>query len=179
MRPVWVVGLAAAGALSGCSSTGSSSAQSGPSHSQAKPLPAISCPASLRHAFARGGAAGASTVHPDLGAGLSTCDYRAQARTADACSAATVTINTNPQPFKDFQRWVVETGQNAATGPGENLAPVAIMGIGIEADWVPGTLTFETATNSRWIAIRLTCPGADPKSLTLAEALARAALSAR
>jgi hypothetical protein len=90
-----------------------------------------------------------------------------------------MTIDTNPQAFKDFQRWVVETGQTASTGSGDTLAPHQIDGIGVEADWVPGTLTFETATEFRWVAVRLTCARSGPQNLALAETLARTALTAR
>ena len=133
MRLIWVVSLAAAGAWAAASAAGSSS---GPSPSQPTQLPAIRCPASLHDAFARGAASSAITVQADVSSGFSSCAYGSAAGKAKACSAASVTIDTNPQAFKDFQRWVVETGQNAGAGPGEDLAPEAIIGIGVEADWV-------------------------------------------
>ena len=141
-------------------------------------LSAIRCPASPRDAFPAGGAAGAVTVQADVSVGFTTCNYGSAAASPGVCSAATLTIDTNPQAFKDFQRWVVETGQNALVGVGDSLAPHQIDGIGVEADWVPGTLMFETATASRWIAIRLMCSATAPRDLALAEALARAALAA-
>jgi hypothetical protein len=118
-------------------------------------------------------------VQADVSAGLSTCGYRTRGAKTGACPAASVTINTNPQPFKDFQRWVVETTQNAGTARlGADFTPQQVDGIGIEADWVPATYLFETANNERWIAVQLTCPSPAPANLTLAKTLARAALAA-
>ncbi len=175
MRPALLSGLTVAGLLTSCSSAGPPKSQAQPT---ASPLPSLACASSMRAAFVRGGATGAVTAQADVTEGFSTCSYRTVAAKADACSAATVTLSTNPQPFKDFQRWVDESGQNAAVGPGEDLAPIAIFGIGIEADWIPGTLTFGTANNDRWVTVRLTCPDSGPQSLALAEALARAGLAA-
>ena len=120
-----------------------------------------------------------TTVASDVTPGFTTCDYRTRAGKDRGCTAATVTINTNPQSLKNFQRWAVETALFAGAGPGNDMAPQQINGIGIEADWVPGIRTFETATNSRWIAVRLTCATSGPDALALAKALAREALAAR
>jgi hypothetical protein len=167
------VSLAAAGIVTGCSSSSASSPNAQPSVS---PLASVTCPDSFGAAFAPRGAA---TSTQEVTAGLSTCSYDRRTPKAGACTAATVTINTNPQPFKDFQRWVVETTQNAGTARlGKDFAPQQVDGIGIEADWVPGTLTFETANNERWIAVQLRCPSSGPPSLALAESLAKAALTA-
>ncbi len=174
MRLVWIACLTVTTLLSGCVSSGTSSDPSRPAQPRT-----LRCPPSLRDAFSQGAAGTATTVASDVTAGFTTCDLRRQPSKDRICSAAAVTINTNPQALKNFQRWVDETAQNASTGSGDELAPHQIDGIGVEADWVPGTLTFETATNSRWIAIRLTCASAGPESLALAKALARAALTAR
>jgi hypothetical protein len=184
-RRVLLVGLAVAGVLTGCSSSGTPKGQAQPTRqaqptSQAQPtvsaLPSVACPPSLRGVLARGGAA--VSVQADVTAGLTTCGYRT-AGGKRACTAATVTINTNPQPFKDFQRWVVESAQNDTTAHrGDGYLPHAIDGIGIEADWVPAALDFETATNARWVAVRLTCPNSGRQTLSLAEDLARAGLAA-
>jgi hypothetical protein len=185
MRRVLLVGLTVAGVLAGCSSSGAKKAQGRPARQaqpapQAQPTvsprPSVACPQSLRAVLARGGAT--VSAQSDVTAGLTTCGYRTTGG-AQACSAATVTINTNPQPFKDFQRWVVETGQNDTTaGLGDGRFPHEIDGIGIEAAWVPAALDFETANNERWVAVRLTCPNSGQHSLSLAEDLARAGLAA-
>ena len=145
---------------------------------QASLVQSVPCSPSVRAAFAKG-ASGAVSVQSDVTAGLTTCGYRTAAAKAGECTAATVTINTNPQPFKDFQRWVVESAQNDTTARlGDGYLPHAIDGIGIEADWVPAAQDFETATNARWVAVRLTCPNSGRQSLSLAEDLARAGLAA-
>ena len=110
--------------------------------------------------------------------GLATCRYATRRPAAHGCSGATVTINTAPQAFTDFDRWVVETAQNSsARGPA--FAPVEVDGIGVEADWVPGTRLFETAEPGRWVVVSLVCP-ADPQAsdgaAELAATLARIAI---
>ena len=173
MRPGLLAGVVVAGVITGCSSSGSVSGQA---PATASPLSSVSCPDSLGAAFSPRGAA---TFTQEVTPGLSTCSYHRRGPQAGACTAATVTINTSPQPFKDFQRWVVETTQNAGTARlGKDFAPQQVAGIGIEADWVPGTLTLETADNDRWIAVQLRCANPGPQSLALAKALARAALTA-
>lgn len=109
---------------------------------------------------------------------FTTCSYRAAAAKSGACTAATVTINTNPQPFKDFQRWVVETAQNDTTAQlGDGYFPREIDGVGIEAGWVPATQNLQTANNERWVSVRVTCPTAGGQDLALAKVLARAAIA--
>ncbi len=176
MRPVLIVGLTAMGVLGGCSSSHPPSAPA-PVKAQASQVQSVSCSPSVRAAFAKA-ASGAVSVQSDVTAGLTTCSYRAAAAKPGECKGATVTINTNPQPFKDFQRWVVESAQNDTTARlGDGYLPHAIGGVGIEADWVPAALDFETATDARWVAVRLTCPSSGQQSLSLAENLARAGLA--
>jgi hypothetical protein len=179
VRPVLLACLAAAGALTGCSSSHSASPVAQATASTVPPLPSVACPASARTAFAKGVSSNAVSVQSDVTSGFSTCDYRTTAAAAGSCTAATVTINTSPQPFKDFQRWVVETAQNDTTAHlGDGYFPHEIDGVGVEAGWVPATRNLETANNERWIAVRLTCPKSGPQSLALAKDLARAALNA-
>jgi hypothetical protein len=176
---VLLVGVTVAGVLTGCSSSGAPKGQAqptGPALPKVSALPSVACPQSLRAVLARGGAA--VSAQADVTAGLTTCGYRT-AGGAHACTAASVTINTNPQPFKDFQRWVVESAQNDTTARlGDRYFPHEIDGIGVEAAWVPAALDFETATHARWVAVRLTCPSSGQQSLSLAEDLARAGLAA-
>jgi hypothetical protein len=177
VRAVLLAGLTVAGVVTGCSSSSTHpAAQQG--QPTASPRPSVACPAALRTAFARGGPASAVLVQSDVTAGFSTCDYKSTAAKAGMCTAATVTINTNPQPFKDFQRWVVETAQNDTTARlGDGYFPHEIDGVGVEAGWVPATQSLETANNERWVAVRLTCPNAGEQSLELAKSLARAAIA--
>lgn len=178
MRPVLLVGLAVAGVVTGCSSSHPSAEQT-PAKAQASFVKSVACPAALRTAVAQAATASVS-AKSDVTAGFTTCEYQAAAAKPGACSAATVTINTNPQPFKDFQRWVVETAQNDTTARlGDGYFPHEIDGVGIEAAWVPATQNFETANNERWIAVRLTCPDSGARSLALSKELARAALAAK
>lgn len=115
------------------------------------------------------------TTSSDATAGLLTCRLRARSPRSGACSSAIVTINTGPQAFTDFNRWVDESVQNA-NQPG--LAPVLVPGIGTAADWVPGRLTLEAARTDRWVAVFLTCPHGGRPAEQLAESLARGALAA-
>ncbi|MCW2550161.1 MAG: hypothetical protein JWN96_4621 [Mycobacterium sp.] len=140
--------------------------------------PTINCPEQLRATFAQVASRNPVTVHADVASGFTKCDYRTGVASPVACTAASVTINTAPQAFKNFNRWAVETTQNAGAGPGPGLAPEQINGIGVLADWVPATQLFETATETRWIAVQLTCAPGERKALLLAEALARAGLNA-
>ena len=132
----------------------------------------------MRAAFSSASGSKPTLVRADVAVDYTKCDYRAAAGTT-GCPVASVTINTEPQAFADFNRWVVETVQNAGGVAGAGLAPQEVDGIGVLADWVPDKLTFETATETRWIAVYLTCPSPGPGDLPLAEALARAALDAR
>ncbi len=182
------VGLAVASMLAACSSTPShrsvpQPSQTVPSTNAAPTSPptqvrAIACPAALGAAFSRGTGTSRSTFEDQVSAGLTTCSLRTLAGSSASCTGATVTINTNPQAFTDFNRWVVETAQNGNVKTGTDLFPHQINGIGVEADWVPGTLTFGAATETRWVTVRLTCPPSAAQTLALAEALARPALPA-
>jgi hypothetical protein len=109
---------------------------------------------------------------------LITCGYRLRRTTPAACSRASVIINTQPQAFKAFDRWTVETGQNSMWTHNPALNPVPVSGIGVLAEWVPGTATFETATARTWVAVFLTCPEHAVGALTLGKALGRAGLAA-
>jgi hypothetical protein len=139
--------------------------------------PTIGCTDQLRAAFSSASRSKPILVRADVAVDYTKCDYRLAAGTS-GCPIASVTINTEPHAFADFNRWVVETVQNAGGVAGAGLAPHEVDGIGVLADWVPDKLTFETATETRWIAVYLTCPSAGPRDLSLAEALARAALNA-
>ncbi len=147
-----------------------------------QPLPQAAgprtCPAPLRTVFAR--AAGAPVrASAEASAGLIVCRYVAPAARGGRCTAASVSIFTGPQAYRDFSRWVVETTQNSSLGPGRpGLAPVQMGGIGLESDWVPATLTYEAATLTRWVAVMLTCPSSGAAELGLARSLTRPAISA-
>jgi hypothetical protein len=137
----------------------------------------IACTDQLAAPFAASVKPGSVTFKTEVAPGYTRCDYQSGSASSGACTAASVSIDTAPQAFTDFDRWVVETTQNAGSGPAGH-APEQVNGIGLLADWVPATQLFETGTETRWIAVQLTCPAADAKALGLAEALARSALSA-
>jgi len=131
-------------------------------------------------AFARDAAVADVSVHPSPAFELATCHYRARKVPHGHCGAATIQVNTAPQVFVDFQRWLVETGQTAAQSPNRASAaghsPVQVNGVGIEADWVPADRLFETSTDKRWVAVKLNCRVPASRGLPLARRLAVAAL---
>ncbi len=179
------VGLIVASVLAGCSSSPSrqSRPQPAPTTRAAQPSPpgqprAIACPASLGAAWSQGTGVSVSTFEDEVSPGYTKCSLRTAAGHPTACTTATVSIDTNPQAFTAFNRWVDETAQNGDVESGTDLFPHQINGIGLEADWVPGTLTLGTATQTRWVSVRLTCTAAGAQPLALAEALARPALTA-
>jgi hypothetical protein len=137
----------------------------------------IACTDQLAAPFVAAVTPGPVTSKAEVSPGYTRCDYQTASASAQACTAATVSIDTAPQAFTAFNRWVVETTQNAGGGPAGH-APELIHGIGVLADWVPVTQLFETGTETRWVTVQLTCPAGDPNALALGEALARAALGA-
>lgn len=152
----------------------------GPATTSAVPVIAAptSCPAALRVILSRADSHGSITVRSRGSTHELTCSYQDRAADPSACTRVTSIINTEPQAFTAFQRWTVETGQNSMWSNQPALNPVPVSGIGVEAEWVPGNLTFETATMNTWVAIFLTCPTRGAARLHLATALARAALAA-
>lgn len=153
-------------ASSGSAPTSSSSSAPGPK----------ACPPALRATFARAAKTGTVVVHTDESADLIVCRYRDPQAAAGACTGASVSINTAPQAYVDFRRWVDESVQNSSTGRG--LSPVLLGGIGLGADWIPARLTLGAATADRWVEIILTCPHPVAQNLALAKALARTAIVA-
>lgn len=171
------------GLLGACSSSHASrSARSSPPSSvvsgatPALSSPTIECAAAFDALFAQAAGTKNVTFESQVTSGYTRCDYKAVATTGAGCSAATVSVDTAPQAFKDFNRWVVETTQNAGGGP-PGHAPEQINRIGVLADWVPATQLFETGTEDHWITVQLSCKSSDAQALQLAEALAKAALS--
>lgn len=117
-------------------------------------------------------------VHGDASADYLACQLDDRQAAAGACTGAKVTINDQSQAFVDFQRWVVESGQTAGQSGKPELAPVRTKaGIGIDSDWIAGTLNFEAAGADRWVAVFLTCPVPNARELPLAEDLARVAMN--
>ena len=140
------------------------------------PVPAT-CPTAIRRLIVRaaGGGVGVATQRSD---GLLQCTFAASRPSRMACSKALIIIDTQPQAFKAFDRWAVEAGQNAMWTHEPSLNPTPVGGIGILAEWVPGSHTFETSTATTWVAIFLTCRAHSAAGLPLAKSIARAALSA-
>src|SRR5216684_8741107 len=174
-----VGGLAAMAILAGCSSatapspvrtSGSTSTTSATTAPTTAAPP--ECPAALRDAFAAAAKTGAVVVYANGSPGYISCDYHDQEAASGTCTGATVTINDQPQAYKDFQRWVVESGQTAGQGNQPDLAPVQEnAGIGIESDWIQPKLNFEAASFDRWVAVFLVCPTPSAAYLLLAEDL--------
>jgi hypothetical protein len=139
------------------------------------------CPASFAAALA--GAAGGApyAVTTKLTSHLLTCTYQAAAVPpvpAGSCAQALILVNTEPQAFKAFDRWNVETGQNSMWTGNPALQPTPIMGIGIEAEWVPALLELGTGNDTTWVSVTLTCAGGNtPPVLELAKQLAIAGLA--
>jgi hypothetical protein len=181
-----VLSLAAAAVASGCSSDGepASSASNvvdgitipppySPPPATVVPGPS-SCPTSFRATLEANG--GRYTIKTDRATHLLTCSYRS-AHASAGCSAATVTVNTEPQAFRAFDRWNVETGQNSMWGHDPKLAPVPISGIGIEAEWVPRLHELGAANATTWVSVVLVCSADESSAVTLAKALAKRGLA--
>lgn len=159
-------------------------ATSAPPATAAAPLAAAakasSCPPSLKRAFARDAGVADVSVRANPAFELATCHYRASKARPGHCGAATIQVNTAPQPYRDFQRWLVEIGQTAAQSsvhaPGHS--PVQVNGVGLEADWVPAPRIFSTATEKRWVTVTLNCQVSPARGQVLARRLAVAALTA-
>jgi hypothetical protein len=143
------------------------------------------CPAALGDLIARRTGAAVTAPRTQRSSGLLRCSYAARRSAAGPagnpaasnCSGATVVINTESQAFTDFQRWTVETGQNAMWAHNTALNPRPVKGIGVEAEWVPERTTFETASLAAWVAVFLTCPARHPGARALGAALGRVALT--
>ena len=111
---------------------------------------------------------------------LATCSYRADQVPAGDCPQALILVNTEPHAYQAFDRWNVETGQNSMWGANPALRPTPILGIGIEAEWVPALNELGTGSSTTWVSVTLTCPGDAPNTpavLALAEQLAKDGLA--
>jgi hypothetical protein len=191
-----VVVIAAIGVLAGCASSSDPSPTApttspatsptslgevdgipipGPEVSVAIPviLAPTSCPSTLPALLP-----GSYSVTSRHSSYLLICTYQNRHPVASACTKAEVEINTDPQAFKAFQRWTVETGQNSMWSHNPALNPRPVNGIGVEAEWVPATQTFEASTMNTWVAVFLRCPIRTPRDKPLAAALGRAGLAA-
>ena len=131
------------------------------------------CPASFLTTLRAAPVAGSTySVHTQRDTDLLTCRYQSARPAAGHCSRVVVSVNTEPQAFKAFDRWNVETGQNAMWSHDPKLAPVPVAGVGIQADWVPRLHELGAASSTTWVAVVLTCPTEGAAVLTLAKALA-------
>jgi hypothetical protein len=200
MKRIFVV-IATFALLAGCAATSSSSstpaatapdAQStaslgevdgipipGPTTSAAVPviLAPTSCPTALPAIVAQADKSGTTTATSRRSAHLLICTYQDAHPAAAVCAKIEVEINTDPQAFTAFQRWTVETGQNSMWGHNPALNPRPVGHIGVEAEWVPATQTFETATMNTWVAVFLSCPLRTPQDKSLGAALGKAGLA--
>jgi hypothetical protein len=151
----------------------------GPTTSIAVPviLAPTTCPSTAPAILSSAGKIGASSLTTKHSSHLLICTYTNVHPAAPACTKVEVEINTNPQAFQAFSRWAVETGQNSMWTSTPALNPRPVSGIGIEAEWVPAVLTFETATMNTWVAVFLSCPTRAPLDKPLAAALGKAGLA--
>lgn len=137
------------------------------------------CPSSFGATLSSAANGTPYAVTTKLTAYLLTCTYQAAAAPAGGCAQALILVNTEPQAFKAFDRWNVETGQNSMWTGNPALQPTPIMGIGIEAEWVPALLELGTGNDTTWVSVTLTCAaGNTPAVLDLAKQLAIAGLAA-
>lgn len=200
VRPVVVaftviVALAAAGCAGPASSDSAhssvnSSSSDGPSVVDGITIPPIyvtprgtvvpgpdRCPSSFGPTLSQAAAGAGYTLTTTLTAHLITCTYVSASAPAGACSGAKILVNTEPQAFKAFYRWNVETGQNSMWTNNPALRPTPVAGIGIEAEWAPALLELGTGNDTTWVSVILTCPGDSPAVLSLAEELAKQGLA--
>jgi hypothetical protein len=133
-----------------------------------------SCPGSFRTTLEANG--GRYSMKTDRATHLLICSYR-DSHAAARCSAAIVTVNTEPQAFRAFDRWNIETGQNSMWGHDPKLAPVPISRIGIEAEWVPKLQELGAANATTWVSVVLVCSADKPSVVALAKALAKDGLA--
>jgi len=99
--------------------------------------------------------------------GIATCNYRLHNG-----ARVTVMTDTNPQPFKRYDRASVETWQNSAWSSTPALAPQLINHIGMGASWIPAYRQLITATNSALFTIIVKGDDADAKQLAITTAKA-------
>jgi hypothetical protein len=187
------VGLAVV--VAGCSS-GSGSGQAGPTSGPTQetlvdgipvPTPYVSptvqvvdgpatCPAAFGSTLTAVSDGARFTVATELASHLITCRY---ARTTSlpfrstGCTSATILVNTEPQAYNAFSRWVVETGQNAMWTSTPSLAPRPVGGLGIRAEWVPGELEVATGSSTTWVSVSLTWTDRSASSRKAAKRLAK------
>lgn len=132
----------------------------------------MTCPVDFAATLASANAGATFTLTSALTAHLLTCGYQAATAPAGDCTAANILVNTEPQAYKAFDRWNVETGQNSMWTGDPALRPTPVYGIGIEAEWVPALLELGTGNDTTWVSVTLTCPPGRPSVQQLAEQLA-------
>jgi hypothetical protein len=136
------------------------------------------CPSSFAATLSTAAGGASYAVTTQLTSHLVTCTYVAATVPAGRCAQALILVNTEPQAFKAFDRWNVETGQNSMWTGNPALQPTPIMGIGTEAEWVPALLELGTGNDTTWVSVTLTCAsGNTPPVLELAKQLAIAGLA--
>jgi hypothetical protein len=136
------------------------------------------CQASVRARFLSAAGRPTATTAAQTSAGLAVCEYRATGVSTGRCAAVRVSVDTAPNAFRDFQRWLVETAQtaNQSSKSMASQHPVTVAGLGIEADWVAADRLLDAATMNTWISVSLLCRMANRPGLALATSLGRAAL---
>jgi hypothetical protein len=131
------------------------------------------CPPGFSAAYAKAAGVSGITVAGQRSADLAVCNYRARHVPARRCGSVEVTVNAEPNAFRDFQRWAVETGQTASESPAEQAVntPHVVNDLGVEADWVPSTRLLSIGETDRWVEVMLGCPLPATPSRRLAVAL--------
>lgn len=190
--PWLLVTIAAVGALSACSSSshraGKGASDSGyvdgiriPTPAPTTAIPAVpaptTCPAGLRATVAQRNPHGSIVLETSRSKYLLNCTYDDKGAGKQGCPRVSVSINTEPSAFTAFNRWTVETGQNAMWSHDPARNPIPVAGVGLLAEWVPKTLTFATATANTWVSVVLSCPVHTGQDLFVATVLGRTALA--
>jgi hypothetical protein len=137
------------------------------------------CQASVRARFLSAAGRPTATTTVQTSAGLAVCEYRTTGVRPGRCPAVRVSVDTAPNAFRDFQRWLVETTQTASQSSKSTASqhPVTVAGLGIEADWVAANRLLDAATMDIWISVSLQCGIANRPGLALATSLGHAALA--
>lgn len=168
---VGVVMLVVLGGCSGAASSPAPGVAPGPGSTPAPTPPPelVACPDAARRIVAGTAGGAAVRIVVDRTRGLTTCDYRPRGPRSSAvrdglsCSGARLTVNTAPQAYVDFHRFVDEQVQNASIG-GPGHAPVAIHApeVGPEVDWIPALQTLQAGRPGRWITVVMDCDRTAP-----------------
>jgi hypothetical protein len=108
--------------------------------------------------------------------GMGTCRYVAH-RQGRAVAVLAITVERDAAAFGRFSRAVVESQQNALWSHSASQDVRQVHGVGLDADWIPGSERLLATDGARFVTVELArSPRAHPTPAALAEGLARANL---